>query len=142
MVSKQRGTAMVAFDVYEPRHVLILGGEIGTVRLTWTEYLKDWCGGLKGVHKARRKSKLISVHSVRFDRVERRWRVERDELQRDVLVIGPRVALLHSLRDETDRYLDDQLGDLFAQPWIAREAAHAAAALSVRMGCELERVAL
>ncbi|WP_394270638.1 hypothetical protein [Qipengyuania sp.] len=134
---------MVAFEIYEPRCVLILGGEAGAQRLRWTEYRDRWRGGLKGMQKARRKGLLRSVHSLQFDPVERRWRIERDEIGRDVLIIGPRVALLHSIRDEPDRYLDDQMSDLFGDRcWIAEEAAVAAAALAVRMGAELERVTL
>lgn len=95
------------------------------------------------MHKARRKGVLHSVHSLQFDPIERRWRVQRDEIGLDILVIGPRVALLHSVRDEPDRYVDEQMSDLFGdRGWIAREAADVAAALAVRMGCELERVAL
>lgn len=134
---------MTAVEVGEPLCVLILGGEIGVQRLRWAEYRDRWCNGTKGMIRARRKGELHTVHHVRFDPVERRWRVERDEIGHDVLVIGPRVCLLHSLRDESDRYMDDQMADLFGnRGWIAREAADAAAALSVRMGCELERVAL
>ena len=73
----------------------------------------------------------------------RHLEVERDEIGRDVLIIGPRIALLHSVRDESDRFMDDQMADLFGnRGWIAREAADAAARLAERMGCELERVAL
>lgn len=39
--------------------------------------------------------------------------------------------------------MDDQLADLFGdRAWISREAAQAAAALSERMGIELERVTI
>lgn len=136
-------TRMTAFEIGEPRCVLILGGEIGAQRLRWTEYRDRWCNGTKGMIRARKKGLLRTVNSLQFDPVERRWRVERDECSRNVLVIGPRVCLLHSLRDESGRCMDDQMADLFGnRGWIAREAADAAAALSVRMGCELERVAL
>ena len=134
---------MTAVEVGEPLCVLILGGEIGVQRLRWAEYRDRWCNGTKGMIRARRKGLLRTVHSLQFDPVERRWRIERDEIGRDTLIIGPRVCLLHSLRDESDRYMDDQMADLFGnRGWIAREAADAAAALSVRMGCELERVVL
>lgn len=134
---------MVAFEIHEPHCVLILGGEAGALRVRWTEYRDRWCGGMKGMIKARRKNVLHAVHSVQFDPIERRWRVERDEIGRDILIVGPRVALLHSVRDDSDRYIDDQMADLFGnRGWIAREAADAAASLAERMGCELERVAL
>lgn len=134
---------MTAVEVGEPLCVLILGGEVGVQRLRWTEYKDRWCGGIKGMIAARKKGLLRTVHRVEFDPVERRWRIERNGIGRDDLVIGPRVCLLHSLRDESDRDLDAQMADLFGnRGWIAREAADAAAALSVRMGCELERVAL
>ena len=134
---------MVAFEIHEPQCVLILGGEAGALRVRWAEYRDRWCGGTKQMIKARRKNVLRSVHHVQFDPIERRWRVERDDIGRDVLIIGPRVALLHSVRDESDRYMDDQMADLFGnRGWIAREAADAAARLAERMGCELERVAL
>ena len=134
---------MVAFEIGEPRCVLVLGGEIGAVRLRWCDYRDRWCGGTKRMIGARKRGLLHTVAVVQFDRFERRWRVERDEIGRPVLIIGPRVALIYSLRDESDRCLDDQMADLFAnRGWIAREAADAAAALCVRMGGELERVGL
>ncbi|MCD1590383.1 hypothetical protein K7H13_06375 [Qipengyuania citrea] len=134
---------MMAFEIGEPRCVLILGGEAGALRVRWSQYRDAWCGGTKQMIKARRKGLLRTVHSVQFDPIERRWRVERDEIGRDVLIIGPRIALLHSVRDESDRFMDDQMADLFGnRGWIAREAADAAARLAERMGCELERVAL
>ncbi|MGX7926215.1 hypothetical protein ACWPMX_06535 [Tsuneonella sp. HG094] len=134
---------MTAFEIGEPRCVLVLGGEIGAIRLRWSEYRDQWCRGIKRMVRARKKGLLHTVAEVRFDRIERRWRVERDDIGRPVLVIGPRVALIHSLRDDTDRDLDAQMADLFGnRGWIAREAADAAAALYERMGGELERVAL
>ena len=64
-------TRMTAFEIGEPRCVLVLGGEIGALRLTWSEYSRDWCGGLKGFHNARRKGALHTVHNINFDPVER-----------------------------------------------------------------------
>jgi len=93
---------MMAFEIGEPRCVLILGGEAGALRVRWSQYRDAWCGGTKQMIKARRKGLLRTVHSVQFDPIERRWRVERDEIGRDVLIIGPRIALLHSVRDESD----------------------------------------
>lgn len=134
---------MVAFEIGEPRCVVVLGGEIGAIRLRWSDYRDQWCGGTKRMIRARKKGLLGTVHSLQFDRIERRWRVERDEIGRPVLVIGPRVALIYSLRDESDRDLDAQMADLFGnRGWVARAAADAAAALCVRMGGELERVGL
>lgn len=134
---------MMAFEVGEPRCVLILGGEAGAIRLRWAEYRDRWCGGLKGMIRARKKRLLQTVAEVRFDRVERRWRVEQDEIGRDVLIVGPRACLIHCCRDESDRWMDDQLADLFGdRRWIAQEAANAAAALSERMSYDMERVAL
>lgn len=132
---------MVAFEIGEPRCVVVLGGEIGAIRLRWPHYRDRWCGGIKGVIRARRMDLLQSVHSLKFDPMERRWRVARDEIGRPVLIIGPAVALVHALRDwQADRWLDDQMRDLFGdRGWIAREAADAAAALCVRMGGALKR---
>ncbi len=134
---------MIAFDVYQPRCVLVLGGQVGAQRLTREAFERDWCVGRKQALKARRKGLLRSVHSISFDRFERRWRAERDAIGRDVLVIGPRVALLHCARDESDRWMQDQLVDLFGdRGWLAREAAEAAGALSARLGHELESAAI
>ena len=134
---------MVAFEIGEPRCVVVLGGEIGAIRLRWTEYRRGWCGGATRMIRARRMDLLQSVHSLKFDPMERRWRVERDEIGRPILIIGPVVALIHSLRDASDRDLDAQMADLFGdRGWIAREAADAAGALCERLGGALERVAL
>lgn len=134
---------MIAFQIHKPDCVLVLGGEIGAHRMKRSEYVRDWCGSTKRMLMARRKGLLRDVAEVWFERAERRWRVERDEIGRDVLIVGPRVALLHCCRDESDRTMDAQLADLFGdRGWIAREAAQAAGALSERMGIELERVAI
>ncbi len=135
---------MTAFEVFAPRHVLVLGGEVGAQRVTWTRFHDEWCGGsTRRVREARRKGLLHSVHSIDFDPVERRWRVDRDCVGRDVLVVGPRVCLLHSVRDDSDRCMEAQLADLFGDKvWVAREAASAASALSERMGADLERLTL
>lgn len=132
---------MIAYQIHQPDCVLVLGGEVGAHRMQRSEYVRDWCGSTKRMLHARRRGLLRDVAEVRFERAERRWRVERDEIGRDVLIVGPRVALLHCCRDETDRTMDDQLADLFGdRGWIAREAAHAAAALAHRIGVEMERV--
>lgn len=134
---------MRAFDVYEPRCVLMLGSAVGAQRLTWTAFLRDWCGGLKGYQRARQKGHLQGVHHVAFDRFERRCRVERDCIGREVLVIGPRACLLYLWQDETDRCDAHVLRDLFGD-WhdTAREAAYAAHQLWRRMGGELEVLVL
>ena len=134
---------MIAYLIDKPDCVLVLGGEVGAQRLRRSEYLRDWCGSTKRMLRARRKGLLRDVAEVRFERAERRWRVERDEIGREVLIIGPRVCLLHCCRDESARPMDEQLADLFGdREWIAREATQAAAALALRAGYELECVAL
>lgn len=133
---------MIAFQIHQPDRVLILGAHDGPHLLRRSTFLKRWCGTTKRMHAARRQASLIDVAVVQFDEVEPYWRVEMDECSRPVLVVGPWVALLHCCADPSDRFMDQQLGDLFApRHWIAREAAVAAGALADRLGIETERVA-
>ena len=137
------GRHVIAYLIDKPDCVLVLGGEVGVQRLRRSEYTRDWCGSTKRMLRARRKGLLVDVAEVRFERAERRWRVERDEIGRDVLVVGPRVCLLHCCRDESSRPMDGQLVDLFGdRHWMADEAAHAAAALAERQGYGIERIAV
>ena len=134
---------MKAYQIATPDRVLVLGAPDGPHLLRRSTYVRTWCGGQKRVIRARRKGLLVDVAEVRFDANEPRWRVDRDEIDRDVLVIGPRIALMHCCRDESERAMEDQLADLFDdRGWIAREAAQAAGALLKKMGFELERVPL
>ena len=133
---------MIAYRIAEPDRVLVLGARDGPHLLRRATFLKRWCGTTKRMHLARKKDILVDVAEVRFERSEPYWRVETDEVSRPVLTIGPWIALLHCCADPSDRFIDQQLSDLFApRHWIAREAAVAAGVLADRLGIETERFA-
>lgn len=132
---------MIAFYVAEPDRILVLGAHDGVHLLRRSVFLKRWCSTQKRMHAARKKGILRDVAVIDFDEDEPAWRVETDSIGRPVLMVGPWVALTYCCSDPRDRFMDAQLGDLFApRGWIAREAAVAAGALADRLDIETERV--
>lgn len=133
---------MISYYIGELDRYLVLGAHDGVHLLRRSVFLKRWCSTQKRMHRARQQGILRDVAVVDFDENEAWWRVETDECNRPVLTIGAWVALLHCCSDSSDRFMDQQLSDLFApRHWIAREAAVAAGALADRLGIETERVA-
>ena len=130
---------MIAFDVAAPPCVLALGGKDVALRLTLAEYERR-CGGRAELIEARQQGSLRPVHSIQFDAYEPRWRVERDCIDRDVLIVGAAVALALVLHDDSDRFVDDQVKRWLFPTWEANEVAEAVARLAPAVGCEAERL--
>lgn len=78
--------SMYAICVHSPEHVLLVGEYTGVRRLR-TAMLRRTLGGWRGFVRARKQGHMRHVHHVRYD-AALVARMDRDELGRDMLVVG------------------------------------------------------
>ena len=78
---------MFAISVHDPEHVLLVGERFGVRRLR-TAMLRRTLGGWRGFVRARKQGHMRHVHHAAYDSGEDHARYGRDELGRDIVVLG------------------------------------------------------